>query len=124
MQSLPETIASRTAKILKGEGSLDELYGAAEFVQERLPLELFPALLDCRGGLSKDPQLGGARLNTVWMLTSAVHKMLIASVRYGAIPSVSREDLTRAASVLVGLGRNKGVLDDRPVKPEKGISGR
>jgi hypothetical protein len=123
MQSFPETIACRTAKILKGEESLDELYGATVLVGERLPLELFPALLDCLCRLAKDPQLGGARLNTVWMLTSAVHKMLIASVRYGAIPSVSREDLTRAASVRDGLGRNKSVLNDRPDKPEEGIRG-
>jgi hypothetical protein len=113
----------RTAKILKGDGSLDELYGAAVLVRERLPLDLFPAVLDCLDRLAKDPKLGGARLNTVWMLTSAAHRMLIASVRDGGIPSISREDLTRAANVLGALGRNKSVLEDRPDKPEKGIRG-
>lgn len=113
----------QTARILKGEGSLDELYGAAMIVRERVPLALFPALLDCLERLGRDPKLGGVRLNTIWMLTSAAHKMLIASVRDGAIPPISREDLARASVVLDALGRNKLVLDDRPDKPEKGIRG-
>jgi hypothetical protein len=78
------------------------------------------ALLD---ELSQQKDLGGYRLNTIWTLISAVHKILISAVRDGVKPTPSNEQLIKCKNVLERLDNHPKVVADRPDNPMKGIKG-
>lgn len=117
------TDLSKLADFLKPSASPEQLYAAAVTIRERRATELFDQVIECLDRLAKDKELGDIRLNTVWTLTSAVHLMLVAAIRDGATPGISRPSLNRAKSVLGVLENNPRVQDDNPAVPEKGVRG-
>lgn len=107
-----------------GEGvSAGELYAAAVTLRERKPTDLVPDILDCLDRLAGQDDLGGIRLNTVWTLTSALHRILIVAIRDGKQPAIPTGELQRAQAVLDRLEANPRVQDDRPDAPDKGVRG-
>ena len=111
------------AEFLDPGASPEQLYAAAVTIRERRPTELFDKVIACLDRLAGDKNLGGIRLNTVWTLTSAVHLMLVASIRDGATPSVPTSSLRVAKSTLAKLEQNPRIQGDRPDKPERGVRG-
>lgn len=110
-------------KYLKKTATHEELYAAAVGIREKRPVSLFPDLIGLLDDLSTQKDLGGYRLNTIWTLTSAVHKILISIVRDGVKPTPSKEQLSKCENMLKRLDNNPRVLADRPDKPMKGIKG-
>ncbi|WP_156152368.1 hypothetical protein [Flammeovirga sp. OC4] len=111
------------SKYLNESATPEELYAAAVGIREKRPVSLFPNLIDILDNLSKQEDLGGYRLNTIWTLTSAIHKILISIVRDGVKPIPSKEQLNKCKVMLKRLDNNPRVLADRPDKPMKGIKG-
>ena len=101
----------------------EQLYVTAVALRERRPVSLLHDLVDFLDILAEDPGLGGFRLNTVWTLTSALHKMLISQIRDGVGNPPNRESLIYIRTVLKKLNDNSRVQSDRPDKPLKGIQG-
>lgn len=62
------------------------------------------------------------RLHTVWTLTSALHRTLIADHKHGA-QRLTSEQLERARAVLAQLAANPRVLSDRVDAPMQGVRG-
>lgn len=110
-------------KYLKKTAKPEELYAAAVGVRETRSVRLFPDLVALIDDLSLLKDLGGYRLNTIWTLTSAVHKILISIVRDGVRPIPSKDLLNKCESALRRLDNNPRVIGDRPDKPMKGIKG-
>ena len=65
---------------LAPDASASELYAAAEIARARRDPELYDDLVTCLNRLAGDADLGGIRLHTVWTLTSALHRTLVATV--------------------------------------------
>lgn len=110
-------------ELLSMNSSHEELYAAAVSIREKRPVELFPDIITLLDNLAADPKLGGFRLNTIWTLTSATHRILIACIRDGVKPLPSKADLKRAEAVLRNLQIHPRVVNDRPDDPMKGILG-
>lgn len=108
---------------LTKDASAEQLFAAAVAMRERRPVGLFSELLDCLDRLAESKNLDGIRLNTVWTLTSALHRMLISSVRDGVKPTVPEAELKRAQEVLDKLYINPRVQHDRSDNPDKGVRG-
>ncbi len=111
------------AKLLTKGASPEQLYTAAVILRESRPIELFGPLVDCLERLAQSPTLEGIRLNTVWTLTSALHRMLIASIRDKIGPPLTEEVLRRTQAVLGLLERNSRVQFDNPLNPNRGVRG-
>lgn len=101
----------------------EQLFAAATILRERRPTKFFPDLVDCLERLAADRNLKGVRLNTVWALTSALHRMLIAALRDHALPEISANEMKRAKEMLEKLEKNPRVQADRPDDPDRGIRG-
>ncbi len=108
---------------LNMESSAEQLYVAAVSIRETKPVKLLPDLISFLGELSESQNLGGYRFNTIWTLTSALHKTLISAIRDGIEPSPTKELLLKTQKVLQQLEVNTKVQQDRPDEPEKGIRG-
>lgn len=107
---------------LSPDAKPEEVYAAAEIIRTRRDIALFDDLVACLDRLAADANLRGIRLHTVWTLTSALHRTLIANIKHGA-PRLSREQLMRAEAMLERLMQNPRVLADRPDDPLKGVRG-
>lgn len=114
---------SAVREMLSASASAEQIYAAAVTLRERRATEFYPDVVLCLDRLADQPNLGGIRLNTIWTLVSALHRMLIASIRDGIKPSLSNEQLKRSKAVLKKLAVNPRVLLDRPDAPEKGVLG-
>ena len=110
-------------KLLTKNSTPEELYGVAVSVREKRPTELFPNIVSLLDDLAEDQNLGGFRLNTIWTLTSSIHKILISCVRDGLVPFPKDEDLDNAEKTLKKLEKHPKVIADRPDDPMKGIRG-
>jgi len=110
-------------KHLKKSAKPEELYTVAVGIREKRPVNLLPDIVSFLDDLAGDPILGGFRLNTVWTLTSAVHKILISCVKDGVEPFPSMDLLDKSEKALKKLDRNPKVLLDRPDDPMRGIRG-
>lgn len=110
-------------KHLKISAKPEELYAVAVGIREKRPVSLLPDVISLLDDLAGDANLGGFRLNTVWTLTSAVHKILIACVKDGVEPFPSKDLLDQGESVLQRLNLNPRVKSDRPEDPMRGIRG-
>lgn len=108
---------------LKKSAKPAELYAVAVAIREKRPVSLLPELISLLDDLAGDATLGGFRLNTIWTLTSAVHKILIACVKDGVEPFPSKDLLDQGESVLKRLNLNPRVKSDRPDDPMRGIRG-
>lgn len=111
------------SEMLNETAGSEQLYAAAATLRERRPTQHFNDLISCLDRLAASDDLGGIRLNTVWALTSAVHRILMASIRDNIKPRISHEDLKKANEVLDRLERNPRVQNDRPDNPKKGVRG-
>lgn len=110
-------------KHLKKSARPEELYAVAVGIREKRPVSILPDLVSILDDLAGDPMLGGFRLNTVWTLTSAVHKILISCVKDGVEPFPSMDLLDKSEKALKKLNMNPKVLLDRPDDPMRGIRG-
>lgn len=110
-------------EFLSVKASPEQLFAAATTLRERRPTQFFGDLVSCLERLASDPELHGIRLNTVWALTSALHRILIAAIRDRIQPAIHTDDLKRAAKMLAKLENNPRVQSDRPDNPAKGIRG-
>lgn len=110
-------------KNLNTSASPEELYATAVAIREKRPINLLPDLISLMDELSKDDNLGGYRLNTIWMLTSGIHKILISAVRDGVKPFPTKKLLDKCELVLKRLDKNPKVEFDRPDNPMRGIKG-
>lgn len=110
-------------KLLNKSSTPEELYLAAVGIREKRPPELLPDIIVLLDDLCNDKNLGSFRLNTIWTLTSAVHKILIACVRDGQKPFPSVDVLNKIEITLNKLEKHPKVLADRPDDPTKGIRG-
>ncbi|RXR34856.1 hypothetical protein EQG68_02805 [Flavobacterium piscinae] len=110
-------------KALSKNASPEELYAVAVGIREKRPLEILPDLISLLDELTEDKNLGGYRLNTIWTLTSSVHKILIACIRDGQKPFPSIELLNNIETTLKKLEKHPKVQADRPDDPSKGIRG-
>lgn len=105
------------------DSSSEQLYVAAVSIRETRPVRLLPDLISLLGEIADSQNLGGYRFNTIWTLTSALHRILISSVRDGVEPVPTKELLLQAKKVLIQLEMNPKVQEDRPDEPKKGIRG-
>ena len=110
-------------KHLKKSSTPEELYTVAVGIREKRPVSLLPDIVSFLDDLAGDPILGGFRLNTIWTLTSAVHKILISCVKEGVGQFPSMDLLDKSEKALKKLDRNPKVLLDRPDDPMRGIRG-
>lgn len=110
-------------KHLKKSAKPEELYAVAVGIREKRPVGLLPEIITLLDDLAGDITLGGFRLNTVWTLTSAVHKILISCVKDGVEPFPSKDLLDKSEKVLKKLNLNPRVILDRPDDPMRGIRG-
>ncbi len=108
---------------LKEGASAAQLYAAAEVVRARRDPRFFDDLVACLARLAADANLQGIRLHTVWTLTSALHRTLIAEIEHHAVPNLKPDQLRAAQRMLDTLVRNPRVLQDRPDAPMKGVRG-
>lgn len=109
--------------LLGPDATAEELYVAAVALRSRRPPALFGALVDCLDRLARHPNLHGIRLNTIWTLTSALHRIAIATIRDQAPPHPGADALRRALEVLDRLDAHPRVLADRPDDPDAGVKG-
>ena len=100
-----------------------ELYAAAEIARERRDVALFDDIVGCLKRIAESTTLDGIRLHTVWTLTSALHRTLVADIKHSPKPSLTKEQLLHAQSVLKRLVQHSRVLADRPDDPLKGVRG-
>ncbi|TBW34398.1 hypothetical protein EYW49_18335 [Siculibacillus lacustris] len=108
---------------LRPGASPAELFAAAEVVRTRRDPQFFDDVVACLKRLSADENLEGIRLNTVWSLTSALHKTLVAALKNRSDWPLNERQLIDAKEMLAGLAQHKRVLADRPDAPMKGIRG-
>ncbi len=108
---------------LKPGASANQLYTAAEIIRARRDPQFFDPLVDCLDRLAGDEDLQGVRLHTVWTLTSALHKILIAEFSHKSTSSLTAKQLRAAQAMLDKLIVNPRVILDRPDDPEKGVRG-
>ena len=101
----------------------EQVYAAAEILRTRRDPTYFSKLVDTLDRLARDPDLSGIRLHTVWTLTSALHKTLIADIKHSGAPQLNAEQLNAAKSMLQRLVKNPRVLMDRPDAPLEGVRG-
>ena len=120
-RNLSET--NSLADYLRLNASAKELYIAAVSIREKRPVSLVPELIRFLDELASDSQLGGFRLNTIWTLTSGLHRTLIACIRDGVAPMPDQQTLAYAQQVLLKLNNHPKVRADRPDAPLKGIQG-
>ena len=99
-----------------------ELYAAAEVARTRRDPRLFDDLVDCLDRLARDDDLHGIRLHTVWTLTSALHRTILADVKHGA-GVLTADQLRRAKAMLARLVANPRVQADEPNNPTRGVRG-
>jgi hypothetical protein len=111
------------SRLLTMDSSPEELYAAAVSIREKRPVNLLPKIISFLDYLAQDDDLGGYRLNTIWTLTSAIHKILISCVRDGIEPFPKAELLDKAEIALRKLETHPKVVADRPDNPMKGIRG-
>ncbi|MEX0369374.1 MAG: hypothetical protein AB3N09_01995, partial [Tateyamaria sp.] len=83
----------------------------------------FSKIVETLDRLARDPDLTGVRLYTVWTLTSALHKTLIADIKHSGAPVLTVEQLKSAQAMLQRLIKNPRVLMDRPEAPLEGVRG-
>jgi hypothetical protein len=135
----PLDIVGKTRRLLKvNAGSIEDLdaikgmlsslipeqiYAAAVTLRERRPPAYFSDLVNVLDVIGQDDKLKGIRLNTVWTLVSALHRMLIAVIRDNVKPSIPPSELERAKNVLEVLEANPSIQLDRPDAPDKGVRG-
>lgn len=110
-------------KSLSKNASPEELYAVAVGIREKRPPEILPDLISLLDELTEDKNLGGFRLNTIWTLTSGIHKILITCVRDGQKPFPTDEILNMIETTLKKLEKHPKVQADRPDDPSKGIRG-
>lgn len=108
---------------LKSGASANQVYAAAEVIRTRRDPQFFDPLVACLDRLAGDKDLQGIRLHTVWTLTSALHKILIAEFSHKSAPSLTAPQLRAAQAMLDKLVINPRVLQDRPDDPDKGVRG-
>ncbi|MEX0370016.1 MAG: hypothetical protein AB3N09_05240, partial [Tateyamaria sp.] len=60
----------------------EQIYAAAEVLRTRRDPTYFSKIVETLDRLARDPDLTGVRLYTVWTLTSALHKTLIADIKH------------------------------------------
>lgn len=108
---------------LKPGARAEEVYAAAEIARARRDPAMFDDLVQCLDRLAADRNLMGIRLHTVWTLTSAVHRTLIADLQHSTQPSLTISQLKAAEAMLERLILNPRVLADRPDMPSKGVRG-
>lgn len=101
----------------------EALYASAEVARARRDVSLFDDLVACLDRLARDDDLLSIRLYTVWTLTSALHRTLIAGIKHAEKPAFSPAQLTAAKKMLAALVQNPRVLADRPDAPMRGIRG-
>ena len=101
--------------------SAEEIYTAPEIARTRREARLFDDIVSCLERLAKADDLQGIRLYTVWTLTSALHRTLIADIKHNETPTLSRAQLEAARAMLKVLENNPRVLGDRPDAPMKGV---
>ncbi|MDO6765234.1 hypothetical protein [Agarivorans sp. 1_MG-2023] len=111
------------ADYLSLKSSAEELYVAAVSIREKRPVALLPELIRFLDELASNKELGGFRLNTIWTLTSGLHRTLIACIRDGVTPMPDQQTLAYAQQVLLKLNNHSKVQSDRPDAPLKGIQG-
>lgn len=112
--------------VRKGLAQIEDvqaLFAAAEIARTRRDIGLFDDMVACLDRLSKADDLHGVRFQTVWTLTSALHKTLIAELKHSKSTRLTSEQLEFANVVLDRLLVNPKVLEDRPDNPSKGIRG-
>lgn len=114
---------SKLKHLLRDGAKPEEIYGAAVALRERPSVLLFDAAIKCLSNLAQHRSLKGVRLNFVWTLTSAVHKILIVDIKHTTKPSLTKAQLLEAKEVLRQLEQNSSVQNDRPDNPKKGIRG-
>ena len=107
---------------LSSDVNAAELYAAAEIARAKRDVTLFEDVVACLDRLGSDAKLSGVRLHTVWTLTSALHRTLIADHKHG-VKRLTTEQLERARAVLAKLVANPRVLSDRVDAPMKGVRG-
>ncbi len=110
-------------KYLKIGASSEELFTAAVSIREKRPVVLLPDLINLLDELAHHKKLGGFRLNIIWTLTSAVHRILITAIRDGVPPFPSAELMDKAEAALAVLDTHPRVVNDRPDDPMRGIKG-
>lgn len=108
---------------LAADASPEKVFAAAVILRSRRKIAYFDNLVACLARLSKDPTLGGNRLNTVWTLTSALHRMLVDQFQSTPSPALTLEQLNDGEQALGALAINPRVIADRPDAPDKGILG-
>ena len=104
------------------DASASELYAAAEIARARRDPALYDDLVTCLNRLADDVNLGGIRLHTVWTLTSALHRTLVADQKHGS-KTLTPEQLIAGRKMLARLVENPRVLADKPDTPLKGVRG-
>ena len=114
---------SPVVKALKSGADPDEVYAAAEILRSRRNLSAFDELIDAIDRIASDNKLEGLRYRTVWTLSSAAHRTVLAAVKHSDQPKLSKQQLERAREALLKLMKNPHVQKDRPDDPKKGIIG-
>lgn len=110
-------------QLLGEEATAEEIYAAAVALRERPTAYLFGDAINCLERLANDKNLKGLRLNFVWTLTSAIHRILLDDIKHSAYPTLQKAELLNADRVLSLLEQNARVQKDRPDNPRKGILG-
>ena len=108
---------------LKPGATANQVYAAAVVVRTLRDPQFFDPLVACLDRLAGDKDLQGIRLYTVWTLTSALHKILIAEFSHKSTPSLTVTQLRAAQTMLDKLMVNPRVVQDRPDDPDKGVRG-
>jgi hypothetical protein len=108
---------------LRPDANPAALHAAAVIARKRADPAALGALVDCLDRLGSAHDLNGIRLNTIWMLASAVHLTLVAVYKSGAVPVPERALLLRGESVITRLIAHPLIERDRPDDPKKGVRG-
>jgi hypothetical protein len=109
--------------LLKIDSTPEELYATVVSIREKRSAELLPDIVSLLNDLTNSDNLGGFRLNIIWIITSSIHKILISCVRDGLEPFPNEKTLDKAEKTLKKLEIHPLVLGDRPDNPLKGIRG-
>ena len=108
---------------LKPSSKQEELYATAVSIREKRPVQLLPDIISLLDNLADDKKLRGFRLNTIWTLTSSIHRILISCIRDGVKPFPNIDILNNAELSLKKLEEHPKVIADRPDDPMRGIRG-
>lgn len=103
--------------------SASQLYTSAEITRTLRDPQFSDPLVACLNRLADDDDLQGVRLHTVWALTSALHKILVAEFLHKSTSSLTAKQLRTAQAMLGKLVINPRILNDRPDDPQKGVRG-